>query len=388
MRSAEDYEAEIEALKAELERARGGAALMTVAGAQPVSSGGQSFTIQGLEEMILVVNLSGEIAYLNDRMAQLLGIPSDKRREVLGTSITTWEQGPLGEAMSTIVAAAKESGQSYLIEREFPDLTSERLPSLSERGVKDKPLIRFACTVMSDKIQIVAQDVTHTNWLEKNFSRYVSPRVMDQMREVSEDQLMRTERRVATVLFADLRGFTRACQELEADNVVEMVNSFLKSAVEAVDSFEGMVDKFVGDEIMAVFGVPLPVPDHALRALITADRIVKRHREWTEERKQRGLIAPGVGVGVASGEVIVGNIGTESRIDFTVLGHTVNLAARLCSQAGAQEILTVKATHKMARDGLDFYNGPQPVPRFHFDKKGTIELKNILKPVEIVAVST
>jgi len=84
MRNPEDYEKEIEALKAEIERIRGGAALMTVAGAKPVSSAsGDSFTIQGLTEMILVVDQSGEIGYLNDRMAQLLGIPADKRKEAL-----------------------------------------------------------------------------------------------------------------------------------------------------------------------------------------------------------------------------------------------------------------------------------------------------------------
>ncbi len=388
MRTSEDYEAEIKMLKAELDRVRGGAAMMTMAGAQPLTGLGESFTIQGLEEMIMVVDDKGTLAYLNDRMARLLGVPSDRRRDVLGTMLSDWDKGPLGDVMSSLLAAVKESGQSYIVEREFPDLTPERLPSLAERNVSDPPLLRFACTHVKDKVQIVAQDLTHTHWLEKNFSRYVSPRVMEQMAELSEDELMRTQRRVASVLFADLRGFTRVCQELEAEEVVQMVNSFLTLAVDAVEKFDGMVDKFVGDEIMAVFGAPLSFPDHALRALMAADKMLKSHEMWIEERKKEGFVAPGVGIGVSSGEVILGNIGSPSRLDYTVLGHNVNLAARLCSKAGPGEILTVRATHNAAKEGLSFYRGTDPVPRFHFDKRGSIELKNILKPVEVIAVTT
>lgn len=388
MKKPEEYEAEIAALKEELDRVRGGGALMTVVGAKPVSSAGDSFTIQGLEEMILVVDSKGEIAYLNDRMAQLLGMPPEKKREALGGLISNWDRGPLGDVMSTLLVAVRESGQSYVMDREFPDLDAERLPSLSERKVKDAPLIRFMCTLLKDKVQIIAQDMTHTNWLEKNFSRYVSAGVMEQMLGVPEDELMRTERRVATVLFADLRGFTRTCQELDADQVVEMINTFLEHAVQAVEDYDGMVDKFVGDEIMALFGVPLATPDHALRAILAADTMIKSHEGWKAAREKRGISAPGVGIGISTGEVIIGNIGTHSRLDYTVLGHNVNLAARLCSQAGAGEIYTIKDTHAAARDGLNFYKGPGPVPRFHFEPRGKIELKNILKPVEIIEVKT
>jgi class 3 adenylate cyclase len=387
MRKPEEYEAEIAALKAELERLRGGAAMMTVAGAQPVSSQGTRFTIQGLEEMILVVDEKGEIAFLNDRMGKLLGIPPEKRREVLGGKLIDYERGPLGDVLSTLIAATRESGQSYVVEREMPDLSSDRLPTLAERNVKGPPILRFVCTVVKDKVQIIAQDVTHATWLTKNFSRYVSPRVIEQMQTVSEEQLMKTDKRVATVLFADLRGFTRVCQELHPDQVVEMVNSFLSLAVAAIEKYDGMVDKFVGDEIMAIFGVPLPTADHALRGLMAATAIIQDHASWQAERMRAGLPAPGVGIGIASGEMVVGNIGTSSRLDFTVLGNNVNLAARLCGKAEPGEILTVRATHHLAKEGMDFYTGAEHVPRFHFNPKGIMEFKNIIKPIEVIAVS-
>lgn len=388
MRTPEEYEIEIKALKAELERVRGGGALMTMAGAQKVSGLGESFTIHGLDEHILVVDEKGAIAYLNDRMAQLLGIPVEKRRSVLGMPVMDWGRGPLGDVIATLLSAVRESKQNYVLEREFPDLEADRLPSLAEQHVKNPPLLRFACSLVKDKIQIVAQDVTHSAWLNKNFSRYVSNSVIERLREVSEAELMSTERRTASILFADLRGFTLICQEREPEQVVKMVNQFLSNSVEAVERYDGMVDKFVGDEIMAVFGAPLPSPDHALRALMAADRIVKTHGQWIEEAAKEGNRVPGVGVGVATGEVIVGNIGTASRLDYTVLGHTVNLAARLCAQAGPGEVFTVKSTHHEAKQGLGLYHGVDPVPRFHFNPRGSIELKNILKPVEIIGVST
>jgi len=386
-RKPEDYEAEIKALKAELERVRGGAALMTMAGAQSVSTGaGDKFTIQGLEEHVLLVDGKGDIAYLNDRMGTLLGVPADKRREVVGTSVTLWDRGPLGDVLGTLMAAVRESGKNYVIEREFPDLGPDRLPSLTDRKVKDPPLLRFACTPVKDKVQIVAQDVTHNNWLTKNFSRYVSEGVMRRMEELSEEDLMRNERRTASMLFADLRGFTRLCQELEPEKVVDLVNTFLSNSVAAVECYDGMVDKFVGDEIMALFGVPLPMPDHALRALLAANDIIKGHAKLIEDKAKEGITLPGVGIGVATGEVIVGNIGTDTRLDYTVLGHNVNLAARLCSKAEAGEILTVKSTHHAAKDGLNYFSGK--VPHFSFKKQGVIELKNIIEPVEVIAVST
>jgi class 3 adenylate cyclase len=388
MRTPEDYEIEIKALKAELERVRGGGALMTMAGAQKVSGMGENFTIAGLDEHILVVDEKGEIAYLNDRMAQLLGVPVEKRRAVLGTPVLDWGRGPLGDVISTLLSAVRESRQNYVLEREFPDLDPERVPSLAERHIKNPPLLRFACSMVKDKIQIVAQDITHSAWLTKNFSRYVSGSVIDRMREVSEEELMSTERRTASILFADLRGFTLVCQEREPEQVLKLVNRFLSNSVEAVEHYDGMVDKFVGDEIMAVFGAPLATPDHALRSLMTADRIVKVHAQWIEDEAKQGNRVPGVGVGVATGEVIVGNIGTSTRLDYTVLGHTVNLAARLCAQAGPGEVLTVKSTHHEAKQGLSAYHGTDPVPRFHFNPRGVMELKNILKPVEIIGVTT
>jgi len=388
MTTAEEYESQIASLKAELERLKSGVnSLMTLGGGATMAHD-QKFTIQGLEEMIMVVDKDGRITYVNDRMATLLGIPSNERNLVLGKTLSSLSPDPLADVLESIRGAVSGSGENYVAEREFPELGPERLPSLAERRVEDVPLLRFSCSLVKDKVQILAQDVTHTNWLYKNFSRFVSPRVIEQMQTIPEDELMKTEKKDVTVLFADLSGFTSACQQLTPEEVVEMVNSFLTNAVNAVDKYEGMVDKFVGDEIMAVFGVPLSYPDHAIRALLAANDIRKSHEEWRKSRQEKGEVSPGVHIGIASGEAVVGNIGTPQRLDYTVLGHVVNLASRLCDEAKDGDILTVRDTHQAAKKGLDHYTGTDVIPRFHFEVRGSISLKNVLEPVEIITVST
>jgi len=386
MKTYDQYETEIAELKAEIERLRGGA-LLTMAGAKSVAAGmGASFTIQGLEELILLVDPNRTVSFLNSEMARLLG--ADHKNKVLGTPLSQWDQGPLGEGfLSTLIEASLHSGQTYILERTFPDFPSDRLPAqdLAHGGMT---LLRFVATPVKDRVQIVVQDVTHARWLENTFSRYVSPQVIERLRTVPESELMKVERRKLTVLFGDLRGFTLACQEMEAEEVCEMLNGYLSAMTECVDRYEGMVDKFVGDEIMAVFGAPLYTEDHALRALLAGEAMLKAHQAWQEERKSQGKIAPAVGIGIATGEIVIGNIGTPSRMDYTVLGHTVNLAARLCAKAEGLEILTTKATHQAAMAGAKIYPRPEEIPRFRFESKGKIELKNVKAPVDVFRVLT
>ena len=386
MKTPEQYETEIAALRAELERLRSGA-LLTMAGAKSMAAGpGGSFTIAGLEEMVLLVDENGTLSFLNTEMARLLG--AEHKAAVLGTDLERWDQGPLGEGfLATLVASAHHSGQTYVIERAFTNFPQERL-SRPDDAHGAATLFRFVATPVKGKVQIVVQDITHARWLEESFSRYVSPRVIERLRSVPESELMRVERRKLTVLFGDLRGFTLACQEMEAEEVCVMLNGYLSAMTECVDRFEGMVDKFVGDEIMAVFGAPLHTDDHALRALLAADAMMNAHRAWQEQRQAAGQIAPPLGIGIATGEVVLGNVGAAQRLDYTVLGHTVNLAARLCGQAEALEILTVKATHQAAMATIGFYPKPEEIPHFRFESRGKIELKNVKAPVDVFRVLT
>ena len=159
------------------------------------------------------------------------------------------------------------------------------------------------------------------------FERYVSPTVVEKMQDSTED-FFKTERSVISVLFADLRGFTSMSSNLAPEEVKNTINEYLTAMINVIDQNEATVDKIVGDEVMALFGAPIFYEDHALRALKVAMEMQKAHQGLLHKWKSENRPAPPVGIGINTGEMVVGNIGSEKRMDYTVLGHHVNLCVR------------------------------------------------------------
>jgi len=383
IKGKEDYEKEIANLKSEISRLES-QVLVNRAGGKTFSDTGASFTIVGLEEMVLLVNDQGLISFANSGMTQLLG--AKDKKELLKSRLSDWDKYPLGDGfLTTLFQTVKSTDQVCVLEQSFSAFPPGLL--LAKPSIGSEVILRFVCCPVKNQVQIVIQDVTSNRWLEKTFSKYVSSKVIELLRTIPAADLLKVERRVVTVLFADLRGFTKVSQEIEPEEVCEMVNSYLSRMVECVEKYDGTVDKFVGDEIMAAFGAPLPQQDHALRALLCAVAMIESHKAWQIDREKMGLNAPPVGIGIVTGEVIVGNIGTEKQMDYTVLGHSVNLAARLCGAAEGMEILTVPETHKSAqkalKQGVDFKN----MPHLKFEPKGKLDLKNVKAPVEVLKVT-
>ncbi len=165
------------------------------------------------------------------------------------------------------------------------------------------------------------------------FGRYVSEEVVEKLLESGHRPHLGGEAKEVTVLFSDIRGFTRISEMLGAQEVVEFLNAFLGRACQAVLQEGGMVDKYVGDSVMAVFGWPVPHPDHAARALRAAQAMLRAShdmQEWIRERfAGRGLADFRIGVGLHTGMAVLGNVGSPQRMDFTAVGDTVNTASRL-----------------------------------------------------------
>lgn len=165
------------------------------------------------------------------------------------------------------------------------------------------------------------------------FGRYVSDEVVDHLSRLGRLPDLGGETATATVLFTDIREFTTFSERLDAQEVVTMLNAFFSRAVEPILENGGTVDKFVGDAIMAVFGSPVPYEDHARRALKAAlemKRVGEEFRGWmTANHHDRDLPGFAIGIGVHSGDVVTGNVGSPRRMQFTVIGDTVNTASRL-----------------------------------------------------------
>ena len=161
--------------------------------------------------------------------------------------------------------------------------------------------------------------------------RYHSPQVVDEIiADVSATGDIKPARtKVVTILFADIVGFTTWSEKMPVETLARMLTEFFTLASDAVFACGGTIDKFIGDAVMAFFGAPLDQPDHADRAVAAALKIRAEIADWNKERTARGDPPLEVRIAVNTGEAIVGDIGSERRVDYTVLGNAVNVAARL-----------------------------------------------------------
>jgi adenylate cyclase len=169
----------------------------------------------------------------------------------------------------------------------------------------------------------------YNRWLEGAFGRYLAPSVIDAIKKDPALLELGGRRREISVLFSDVAGFTVASRKLGPEQIVRLLNEHLTAHCDEVFATGGVVDKFIGDAVMAFWGDPVPVYDHAERACRTALAVQRRLPELEPLWRGMGLDEFRVRIGVNSGPVVVGNMGSRQRFDYTVMGETVNLASRL-----------------------------------------------------------
>jgi adenylate cyclase len=194
--------------------------------------------------------------------------------------------------------------------------------------------------------------------------RYHSPGVIEEVLRRGDEGMRRLQSAEATVLFADLVGFTAFAENALPERVAESLDAFLDLAVEAIFRAGGTLDKFIGDCVMAFFGAPVAQEDHALRGVRAALEIQERLGAWNLRRAAEGLPGFKARVALNSGPVVVGDIGSARRVDYTVLGNTVNVASRLEGIAPPDEIVIGPETHRLLAGAIP------TVPLGEFQLKG------------------
>ncbi|MBI5637217.1 MAG: adenylate/guanylate cyclase domain-containing protein [Nitrospinae bacterium] len=193
----------------------------------------------------------------------------------------------------------------------------------------------FAAIVLSSAGSFAYQVLTEGREkarVRQMFSQYVSPEVLTMMTESPTDlaRLGAGTKEDISVLFSDIRGFTTFSDKTSPEQVVAMLNTHFNHMTDAIFRTRGTIDKFIGDAIMAYWGAPVRLPDHAMRAVAAAIDMTKLLTTVNAELAQKGIVMDlHIGIGINSGEAIVGNIGSEKKLNFTVIGDTVNLASRL-----------------------------------------------------------
>lgn len=206
--------------------------------------------------------------------------------------------------------------------------------------------------------------------LRDTISRYVGQNLVEKILGAKEKALFATERKVVTILFADIRSFTSLSERLPAEEIVALLNQYFSAMVEIIFRHSGVLDKFVGDELMAVFGhfqavSGSPCDDAVKAALEMQDTTA----ELMRLRGKQGKKIFEIGIGINTGSTVIGNVGSRNRMDYTVIGDCVNVAARFQQAAQGGEILIGESTYQNLRGD------------FHIEKKGRIKLKNKAKPI-------
>jgi adenylate cyclase len=200
----------------------------------------------------------------------------------------------------------------------------------------------------------LAAEVQRKETIRKAFSRYISPRLAERIiSDLGDDGLpfqSHAQRIKVVALFADLRGFTRLTESVEVDKVVGMLNEYFAVITEAAYRHDGTIFSLAGDSMLVGFNVPFPQPDAAVRAWRTAQDMIASFAPVLASWTRHGGVATGVGIGIASGEAIIGNVGSPHHMSYTIIGDTVNTAARLMQMAKGGELLVSGPVYSHIRE--------------------------------------
>ncbi len=207
-----------------------------------------------------------------------------------------------------------------------------------------------------------------------NYSRFLPEYVVKQMLENPESFKLGGVLQTITILFADIRGFTRISEHAPPEKIVNLLNRYFSAMTDIIFAHGGTLDKYLGDGLMALFGAPTATPKDAANAISAAVAMQRRMLSINDELRQEGFPEIGIGIGLHTGEVTVGYIGSERRSEYTAIGDTVNTASRLESNAKGGEILVSEVTAKAARS------------RYQLTPRDPISVKNRVQPVPLYQV--
>ena len=215
------------------------------------------------------------------------------------------------------------------------------------------PLLLLPVVYVGNALYMVVAEQSDKRFVKELFGRYISPQIAREIvsRADAGDLHLGGEERQVSVLFADIRGFTRISEQLSPEAIVKMLNTYLSVVADAVVRHDGIVNKFAGDNIMAVWNAPQSQPEHALLAV----RAAWEAQQKLAELRQRDTRALPVqfGIGINTGVALAGNIGSAGRSEYTVIGDSINTASRICSSAPGGEVWIGAETYNQAKDHIE-----------------------------------
>lgn len=303
---------------------------VSTSGSRDPSSGS---SLEGFNVGLMRVDSTGAIVLVNSTFCQYLEV---SREELEGKPVQTLRNH---------------------FSQEVVDLfrTPTEAPMITEVADDSRnTVLEFKTTWKKGSVDVVIQDISSESRFKNQIERYLSPN----MGEVTEDDLYTfryPDRRYMTVSFTDLRGFTNLMDKMSPEEIRATLNSYLECVINTAEELNGSVVKILGDVVMIVFGAPRYYQDHPLRAIKTACEQVRRMEILRNKLVQMGQDMPACGVGINTGDMVVGNIGSSSHQDYTVVGSSVNVAQRICDLARGGETLITHSTLEAVMQNLPDY---------------------------------
>ena len=302
--------------------------------------------LTSMSNAVITINDEGKIITCNKAGLKILKIRSDdiigKKTEDFFTNGRSW-------ILEKVRTCEETKEDDIMMDAEFEVGTNEddNLETVSA-NISFLPLENQDPDGRTDQgdahlgTLIMIEDISDEKRMKSTMSRYIDPGIADQLLGDGTD-IMGGQETTATLLFSDVRGFTTITETLGAQGTVSLLNEYFDIMVEAISEQGGMVDKFIGDAIMAGFGIPVAHEDDEDRGVRAGINMIKHLWEWNEQREKEGKMPVDMGLGLNTDTVVSGNIGSSKRMDYTMIGDGVNLAARLesaCKQYSARILIS------------------------------------------------
>ncbi|MDT8317960.1 MAG: adenylate/guanylate cyclase domain-containing protein [bacterium] len=205
---------------------------------------------------------------------------------------------------------------------------------------------------LTDAFNDMAKGLQEREFIRQTFQKFVHKDVVNELLSKPDMVKVGGERKKATIIFTDIRGFTPLSESMRPEELIGLLNSYFGQLLPIIDRNGGILDKFIGDAMMIVFGTPLEKDDDSLRAVRTGLEIQEKLKELNSERERDGLSPVIMGIGINTGYVVAGNVGSEDRMEYTVLGDAVNIAARIEGHSRTGEVMISEETYRETKDRI------------------------------------
>ncbi|HIN77049.1 MAG TPA: GAF domain-containing protein [Rhodospirillales bacterium] len=302
--------------------------------------------LTSMSNAVITINDEGKIITCNKAGLKILKIRSS---DIIGKTSEEFFTNGRSWILDKVKACEESREDNILMDSEF-EVGSEEDENLEmvSANISFLPLENQDPDGRMDQSEshlgtlIMIEDISDEKRMKSTMSRYIDPGIADQLLGDGSD-IMGGQDTAATILFSDVRSFTTITETLGAQGTVSLLNEYFDIMVEAISEQGGMVDKFIGDAIMAAFGIPVAHEDDEDRGVRAGINMIKHLWDWNEQREKEGKMPIDMGLGLNTDSIVAGNIGSSKRMDYTMIGDGVNLAARLesaCKQYSARILIS------------------------------------------------